>query len=31
MSGGDEMNSILECIVSGMHVLLLLHPIMAGA
>jgi hypothetical protein len=31
MLGGDGMNSILECIVSGVRGFLLLCPIVAGA
>jgi hypothetical protein len=31
MSGGDGTDTILECIVLGVHGFLLLHPIMAGA
>jgi hypothetical protein len=31
MLGGDGMNSILECIVSGVRGFLLLRPIVAGA
>jgi hypothetical protein len=31
MSGGDGIDSVLECIMSGTRVFLLLHPIMSGA
>jgi hypothetical protein len=31
MSGSDGMDSVLECIVTGVHGFLLLCPIMTGA
>jgi hypothetical protein len=31
MSGGDGIDSVLECIMSGTRGFLLLHPIMSGA
>jgi hypothetical protein len=31
MSGGDGIDSLLECIMPGVHEFLLLHLIVAGA
>jgi hypothetical protein len=31
MSGGDGMDSILECVVPGVRRFLLLRPVVAGA
>jgi hypothetical protein len=31
MSGGDGMDSLLKCVMSGARGFLLLHPIVAGA
>jgi hypothetical protein len=31
MSGGNGMDSVLECVVKHVRGFLLLHPIMAGA
>jgi hypothetical protein len=31
MSGGDEIDSVLECIVTGVRGFLLLRPIMTNA